>query len=597
MTNLKVNKYNYNPLTGNVESVSIERDDGTIQTLSGEEGSILVSGSFIENGTYLPPAGTDGYDTVTINVPPSGKLETVEVELNKDAQVLRPSDGFDGIGVVKVPKTTLESLQVSLTPNNQTLVAADNNRYGYSQVTVPGYSSLLVNITSQDLEDAGISLGFTQTITPERIFGPDTTYKGFSSVQIPPAILQAKTVTLSTSEQNIRPTDGAYGLSEVTVPSIYDVFTDDWTITSNGDNQIPPSPYLGAAKVNVRVPIPTLQDTKNYYINNAGSYTVDITPDTGYDAMKKTKLTVDVSTPALQTTKDAGTITQNGTFTISPSIGYDAMEEVTGTVNVFVPNIQTSKTVTATVNNDTVTVSPDNGYDALREAKVQVQIPATGNVQTSKSVTYDTNGVYTVRADAGYDSVEQVNVTVNTNSLPNYNIICPYTGGDSMMGYTYIFFFKDRSFYTHTDFLQTDVNMTLYGIAGVLNPPGYVHYGFAYDYDPGYPIPNPYADVVEVIQYFPIGTTIATVQAYITSLNSNEQNPYSWNDTDYGAYGFRTNLSEPGTLLSPMEIIGLRQPNASTYDSFFWAQEWDDSEFGTRDVYTPYSFIWVGQYN
>ena len=441
MTNLNIHKFSVDQASGNVESVTFVRDDGTLQTLNNENQTI--SASFTENGTYIPPTGFTGFDSVEIDVPPSGKLETITVELDSDAQTIRPSVGFDGIGEVRVPKSNLQSLSVQLTPNQQTIVAADNNKFGYSEVTIPGYSSLFATCSTQDLEDAGIGLGLTQTITPDRIYGPDTAIEGFSSFQIPPAILQAKEIDLSTSEQTIRPTDGAYGLSEVIVPSVYEVFTDEVTITENGDNITPPSPYLGFGKFNVRVPVPTVQDETVISAQITQNGTHSYVPSTGYDATKKVTVTVNVPVPRVQSSKNVGTITENGSFTIDPDSGYDVMGEVTGTVAVPVPKVQSSKTVSITTNNSTTTVTPDSPNDVLGQVVVETHI-AQGNIQASKSVTYTNNGVYHVYPDAGYDGLLDAQVTVNVSASFNWNIPTNitlhyyYNGGGSDMSISFV---------------------------------------------------------------------------------------------------------------------------------------------------------------
>lgn len=437
MTNARIHKFEVDQLTDNIKSVTFLREDGTLQTLNSD--NVTISASFTENGTYIPPEGTVGFDSVEINVPPSGKLETITVVLDDEAQTIRPSIGFDGIGEVRVPKSNLRSLSVQLTPNAQTFYSADDGYFGFSSVSVPGYNTVLTDIDVQDLTDAGYGLGLTRTITPQMIFGNDTEIKGFSSFQLPPAILQSKQVTLSTSEQTIQPTDGAYGLSEVTVPSVYEVFTDDWTITQNGDNQTPPSPYLGAGKVNVHVQ-PVLRDYT--FTSNGGPYTAGA----GYDGWG----TINVNVPpapdphVVEANKNV-TVTSNGTgIAITPDSGYNVMSKVTLDVAVPVPSLETSKTVTATVNNDTVTITPDTGFDAIRQVNVQVQVPATGNVQASKSVTYTQSGVYTIRADAGYDSLEQANVTVNVSSSFRWNIPTNltlhyyYNGGGSDMNISFV---------------------------------------------------------------------------------------------------------------------------------------------------------------
>lgn len=593
MINAIIHKFSVDETLDNINSVSFLRADGTIQTLNNE--SATISGTFIENGTYTPPEGFVGFDSIEINVPASGKSETIDVELNKSAQTIRPSVGFDGIGEVRVPSSSLKTLSVSLTPNAQTFYAADEGVFGFSSVSVPGFSTYVAPISVQDLTDAGIGLGLTQTVTPQKIFGPDTEIKGFSSFQLPPAILQAKTVTLSTSEQTIEPTDGAYGLSEVTVPSVYEVFTDDWTITQNGDNQIPPSPYLGAGKVNVHVQ-PVLRD--NTFTQNGGPYTAG----TGYDGWG----TININVPpapdphVVEANKNV-TITSNGTgIQVTPDVGYNVMSKVTLDVAVPLPSIQTSKTVTLTQNNDSVDIAPDTGFDALSNVHVNVQVPATGNVQASKSVTYTQSGVYTIRADAGYDSLEQANVTVEVNAINLHPQ--GLFGGGSRYDSEYpdyhanpdILIFTDRLFNTKTSFSASDIGDSYYGMV-FLRYAGYAIWGFQQD-----PVLTKSYPSFEVIEHFSTGTTLATVQDWYDNYTGNMslQNDATFSDSYMGALGFATdNPGETGVLLEPMTILGYQEDVGTTWYAL-WVQPWNTTLLGPVQVdFTPYCFMTYNQYS
>lgn len=281
MTNAIIHGFEVDKLTDNVKSVTFLRDDGTLQTLNDD--NVTISASFTENGTYLPPSGAIGFDSIEINVPPSGKLETIEVELNDEAQTIRPSVGFDGIGEVRVPKSNLRSLSAQLSPNLKTYTAADDGYFGYSSVSVPGYSSLLVDIDLDDLEDAGIELGYSRTVTPTDIFGSGTTYKGFSSFILPPAILQSRTVKPGTSEQTISPTNGAYGLSSVTVESVLSVL-EDKTITENG-TYTPSEGNIGFSEVTVDVNL-------NLQPSVTVTYNGPVTPSAGYNGLSEVVVNV-----------------------------------------------------------------------------------------------------------------------------------------------------------------------------------------------------------------------------------------------------------------------------------------------------------------
>lgn len=74
---------------------------------------------------------------------------------------------------------------------------------------------------------------------------------------------------------------------------------------------------------------PVLQDNKAVTLSESG----EVTPSTGYDAMKKVTVTLDVPSPPLEDNKTFS-ITSNGSSEITPSATYDAMKKVTVTVNV-----------------------------------------------------------------------------------------------------------------------------------------------------------------------------------------------------------------------------------------------------------------------
>lgn len=289
MLNLNIKGFETDKLTENVKSISILRDDGTVQTFNDDH--LTISASFTENGTYTPPDGITGYDSVEINVPPSGKLETITVDLNDEAQTIRPSDGFDGIGEVKVPKSNLRSLQVQFTPDNQNLRAADFGYFGFDSVDVPGYNSMLKDVTLQDMTNAGVKLGLSQTVTPKRLYGNDTEVKGFSSYVLPPAMLQSTAVKLSGSEQVIKPAPGYYGLAEVVVPSIY-TGLEEVVVRKNGVVPVPSDKYgFSAVTVSVddtphRLQSKTVEINRNVYTR--------VTPDDDYGGLSEVLIQVQV---------------------------------------------------------------------------------------------------------------------------------------------------------------------------------------------------------------------------------------------------------------------------------------------------------------
>lgn len=105
------------------------------------------------------------------------------------------------------------------------------------------------------------------------------------------------------------------------------------------------------------------------------------------------------------------TITQNGQTALTPDSGYDAMERVEITVNVPIKQLQT-KTVSVTSNGN-VSVLPDTGYDGFNEVNLEVNVPSGGEIHNQDKIITE-NGIYT--ADSGYTGLGEVTVNVPTTS-------------------------------------------------------------------------------------------------------------------------------------------------------------------------------------
>ena len=108
-------------------------------------------------------------------------------------------------------------------------------------------------------------------------------------------------------------------------------------------------------------------------------------------------------------------ILQNGQTVLTPDSGYDAIDRVEITVNVPIKQLQT-KTLTV-ASNGNVVILPDTGYDGFEELDLQVQVPSTINNQ-NKTITV--NGTYT--ADLGYTGLGEVTVNVQSGQLPDLPI-------------------------------------------------------------------------------------------------------------------------------------------------------------------------------
>ena len=127
--------------------------------------------------------------------------------------------------------------------------------------------------------------------------------------------------------------------------------------------------------------IPAAQfDTKIMDIETAGIYqeksitissngTVNLLPDTGFDAMSKVSITTTVSS---NTQEKSVTISSNGTTNITPDSGYDSMTKVVATVNV--PTSVQTKTRTITTNTSTE-ITPDSGYIGMSKVTITTNVP------------------------------------------------------------------------------------------------------------------------------------------------------------------------------------------------------------------------------
>lgn len=237
----------FNADASNITQIRIRRSDDTIQTFNTEIPGFL-STNITANGTFYAPANT-GFDVVTVDVPITGTMEIVNVSLNQDAQHITPSAGYDSIQEVNIPSTRLVEIQERIMPTTQVYKASDYHAYGISQVTVEGFGSKVVDVTTEDLDDAGIRLGSEKTVTPSMVF-PDQDLVGFKSFQLPSAMLQNKTVTPSTSEQTISADQFYYGLGQVTVESAA-ASLEQGAATENG--LLTPSTGIGFSSVMVNV--------------------------------------------------------------------------------------------------------------------------------------------------------------------------------------------------------------------------------------------------------------------------------------------------------------------------------------------------------
>lgn len=161
-----------------------------------------------------------------------------------------------------------------------------------------------------------------------------------------------------------------------------------------------------------------LQDNKTYTAT-VDDTTVTIGPDSGFDAMKKVTLTVNVpdKAPKLQ----SKTTYSNGDVT--PDSGYDGLSKVTVAVPENTPRLQSK---TATTNGD---VTPDSGYDGL--SKVTVNVSGDAPKLQEKSIT-PTKSTQTVTPDSTHDGLSKVTVNPIPSDyvIPNLQEKTTTTNGD-----------------------------------------------------------------------------------------------------------------------------------------------------------------------
>lgn len=181
------------------------------------------------------------------------------------------------------------------------------------------------------------------------------------------------------------------------------------------------------------------------------------------------------------------TITSNGTTTVTPDTGYDALDKVDVTVNVSGGGGSSSETWVLNdeaylFNNEATTFSANftsnglsfssimlslnlrrqilydstvvKGLDAWTSQayrKLTFDAPPTGDLltwlqangvkqanntvmQPEKTLTITSNGTITITPDVPYDALKKINVSTNVSSSPGFSVTFPSTVGDSDSG-------------------------------------------------------------------------------------------------------------------------------------------------------------------
>jgi len=200
--------------------------------------------------------------------------------------------------------------------------------------------------------------------------------------------LQDKVATPAEVVQVIRPDNGYYGLSKVTVgaiPEEYVAPAGSLFVGANGEYEV-----KQFESILVNVP-PSLQD-KTFTAN--GVYT----PSEGFDGFGKVDVNISDAPAVLQEKKAyPATFDQS----LEPDEGFDGLSKVT---------VKAMKLQSVTVEKNGEVV-PDHGFDGLASVTINVPEPEV-NLQ-SKSMEVTENGDVEIVADGGYAGLERVTLKVD----------------------------------------------------------------------------------------------------------------------------------------------------------------------------------------
>ena len=260
------------------------------------------------------------------------------------------------------------------------VITFDYPHNGLSSVTIAPVTSDI----DPDIQAGNIKRGV-------EILGVTGTFDGGS--------LQSKTVNSSTASQTVKPDNGNYGLSSVTV-NPYTLESKAQTIKLNGTYSFTPTSADGLSSVDISVNvagIPAVVQSKSVTYNENGEYTV--TPDQGYDGLSSVDISVNVpDIPAVLQEKTVNSSTSSQSVTYDS--GYDGLSSVT-----IEPYTLDSKTVNSSTSQQVIT----SDKDGLSSVTVEPYVLDSKTVNPSTSqqtVTSSADGLSSVTVNAVTSSID-----------------------------------------------------------------------------------------------------------------------------------------------------------------------------------------------
>lgn len=313
-----------------------------------------------------------------------------------------------GLITIGTASPRLEDLEVTPTTSQQTFES--DEYYGYKTVTVDAVtSSVDENIQPENIVNGVNILGVT---------GSADALKG-----------QTKTVSPTTSQQEITPDSGYNAMTKVTVEAV----------TKDIDSDIQASNIKeGVTILGVEGNVKELVGQEK--IINPSTTSQVIEPDTGYNGI--TKATVNAVTSSIDPEIQAGNIKQGVEI-----LGVTGnVVELNGQVKIVNPSTSAqtirpdaNKNAITEVTVNPVTSSIDNNIQAGNVKSGVSILGVNGNVielvGQTKSVT-PTSQVQTITPDAGYNGLTEVTVGASQGDPSEYfyNTTYSYTGSTSGVG-------------------------------------------------------------------------------------------------------------------------------------------------------------------